>query len=71
VTAVREPPGPPKTITVPPGDCPMSGSIIYMWAVPGSWGEGSVLSCRVVCNEPENGVWPSDHFGVYTELSVS
>ncbi|HZS42104.1 MAG TPA: endonuclease/exonuclease/phosphatase family protein [Polyangia bacterium] len=29
---------------------------------------GEVLASRVVCTEPENGVWPSDHFGVYAEI---
>jgi endonuclease/exonuclease/phosphatase family metal-dependent hydrolase len=31
-------------------------------------GLGLLERCRVVCNEPEDGVWPSDHFGVYAEL---
>jgi endonuclease/exonuclease/phosphatase family metal-dependent hydrolase len=31
-------------------------------------GLGEILRCRVVCDEPEAGVWPSDHFGVYAEL---
>ena len=31
-------------------------------------GVGRVESCRLVCNEPRDGVWPSDHFGVYCEL---
>jgi len=29
---------------------------------------GRVDVCRIVCNDEENGVWPSDHFGVYAEL---
>jgi endonuclease/exonuclease/phosphatase family metal-dependent hydrolase len=37
---------------------------------PGVLGPGAVLSCRVVCDEPVNGVWPSDHFGVYAELGI-
>jgi len=31
-------------------------------------GTGQITHCRVVCNEPKGGVWPSDHFGVYAEL---
>jgi endonuclease/exonuclease/phosphatase family metal-dependent hydrolase len=31
-------------------------------------GVGSVEHCRVVCDEPQDGVWPSDHFGVYAEI---
>jgi len=31
-------------------------------------GVGRVESCRVVCDEPEDGVWPSDHFGVLASL---
>jgi len=33
-------------------------------------GSGFTESCLVVCDEVENGVWPSDHFGVYAELRV-
>ena len=32
-------------------------------------GVGRVLSCRVVGDEPEGSVWPSDHFGVFAELA--
>jgi endonuclease/exonuclease/phosphatase family metal-dependent hydrolase len=31
-------------------------------------GVGQLLDCRVVCNDEKDGVWPSDHFGVYAEL---
>jgi endonuclease/exonuclease/phosphatase family metal-dependent hydrolase len=31
-------------------------------------GVGQLLGCRVVCNDEQDGVWPSDHFGVYAEL---
>jgi endonuclease/exonuclease/phosphatase family metal-dependent hydrolase len=31
-------------------------------------GIGNVESCRVVCNDAVDGVWPSDHFGVFAEL---
>jgi len=31
-------------------------------------GLGHVERCRVVCDEELEGVWPSDHFGVYAEL---
>ena len=29
---------------------------------------GHVVDCRVVGNEPEDGVWPSDHHAVLAEL---
>jgi len=31
-------------------------------------GLGHIEACRVVCDAPEGGVWPTDHFGVYAEL---
>jgi endonuclease/exonuclease/phosphatase family metal-dependent hydrolase len=31
-------------------------------------GLGQLLSCRVVCDDEKDGIWPSDHFGVYAEL---
>lgn len=31
-------------------------------------GVGEVDLCRVVCDAGRDGVWPSDHFGVYAEL---
>ncbi len=31
-------------------------------------GMGRVESCRVVMDDARDGVWPSDHFGVYAEL---
>lgn len=31
-------------------------------------GLGQVLSCHVVCDEARDGIFPSDHFGVYAEL---
>ena len=43
--------------------------IDYIFAgFPRRDGIGQITHCRVVCNEPKNGVWPSDHFGVYAEL---
>lgn len=36
--------------------------------LPGREGLGAIESCRVVCNEEEEGVWPTDHFGVFAEL---
>lgn len=33
-------------------------------------GVGKVTRCRVVCDDESHGVWPSDHFGVYAELST-
>ena len=35
---------------------------------PQPTGVGRVETCRVACHEPRDGVWPSDHFGVYAEL---
>jgi endonuclease/exonuclease/phosphatase family metal-dependent hydrolase len=32
------------------------------------YGVGKVTTCRVVCDEGADGVWPSDHFGVYAEF---
>jgi len=31
-------------------------------------GVGKIETCRVVCNDEVDGVWPSDHFGVYAEV---
>ncbi len=31
-------------------------------------GVGKIEACRVVCDDEVDGVWPSDHFGVYAEL---
>ncbi len=43
--------------------------IDYVFAGPPQRdGLGHVTHCRVVCDEPHDGVWPSDHFGVYAEL---
>jgi endonuclease/exonuclease/phosphatase family metal-dependent hydrolase len=43
--------------------------IDYVFAgFPRRDGIGQITDCRVVCNEPKGGVWPSDHFGVYAEL---
>ena len=43
--------------------------IDYVFAgFPRRNGIGQITHCRVVCNEPKAGVWPSDHFGVYAEL---
>lgn len=36
--------------------------------LPGREGRGAVESCRVVCDEGEDGVWPTDHFAVFAEL---
>lgn len=36
--------------------------------IPGRRGVGAIETCRVVCNEEEAGVWPTDHFGVFAEL---
>jgi endonuclease/exonuclease/phosphatase family metal-dependent hydrolase len=31
-------------------------------------GRGRIESCRVVCDDEKDGVWPTDHFGVFAEL---
>ena len=31
-------------------------------------GLGKIEACRVVCDDEVDGVWPSDHFGVYAEF---
>jgi endonuclease/exonuclease/phosphatase family metal-dependent hydrolase len=36
--------------------------------LPGRSGVGAIESCRVVCDEQEDGVWPTDHFGVFAEF---
>lgn len=33
-------------------------------------GLGEILSCKIVCASEHEGVWPSDHFGVYAELQA-
>jgi len=35
---------------------------------PRTDGLGNIESCRVVCDDEQDGVWPSDHFGVFCEL---
>jgi len=43
--------------------------IDYVFAgYPTREGLGLVEACRVVCDDCVDGVWPSDHFGVYAEL---
>jgi endonuclease/exonuclease/phosphatase family metal-dependent hydrolase len=43
--------------------------IDYVFAgLPRRDGLGQLLRCRVACDEARDGVWPSDHFGVYAEL---
>ena len=31
-------------------------------------GLGQITDCRVVCDDRQDGTWPSDHFGVFAEL---
>ena len=33
-------------------------------------GLGKLLSCKIVCASEHEGVWPSDHFGVYAEIQA-
>jgi endonuclease/exonuclease/phosphatase family metal-dependent hydrolase len=43
--------------------------IDYVFAgLPRRNGMGQLLSCRVVCDDARDGIWPSDHFGVFAEL---
>lgn len=42
--------------------------IDYIFASPPRAGLGVVERCRVVCDDEQDGVWPSDHFGVFAEL---
>lgn len=43
--------------------------IDYIFAGPPRGdGLGRLLRCQVVCDQANDGVWPSDHFGVYAEL---
>jgi endonuclease/exonuclease/phosphatase family metal-dependent hydrolase len=41
---------------------------IFVGPPPQPTGLGNVETCRVVCDDAVDGVWPSDHFGVYAEL---
>jgi endonuclease/exonuclease/phosphatase family metal-dependent hydrolase len=46
--------------------------IDYVFAgFPRRNGVGRILSCQVVCDAEEAGVWPSDHFGVFAELATT
>ena len=46
--------------------------IDYVFAgLPGRAGVGRIEACRVVCNEEEDGCWPTDHFGVLAELTTA
>jgi len=43
--------------------------IDYVFAgTPRRDGLGQITHCRVVCDFEQDGVWPSDHYGVYAEL---
>ncbi len=43
--------------------------IDYVFAgYPTREGVGLLELCQVVCNDEKDGIWPSDHFGVYAEL---
>ncbi len=35
---------------------------------PHHTGLGQITGCRVVCDDVVDGIWPSDHFGVFAEL---
>jgi endonuclease/exonuclease/phosphatase family metal-dependent hydrolase len=38
---------------------------------PSANGVGVLETCRVVCDDEKDGVWPADHFGVYAELRTA
>ena len=38
---------------------------------PDRWHRGEPLSCKVVLDEPRDGVFASDHYGVYTEIRAT
>lgn len=43
--------------------------IDYVFAgFPKQDGVGQIASCEVVCDDENDGVWPSDHFGVFARL---
>jgi endonuclease/exonuclease/phosphatase family metal-dependent hydrolase len=46
--------------------------IDYIFAgFPRRDGLGQIVECRVVCDDTRDGVWPTDHFGVYAELRAA
>lgn len=56
---------------------PMSRAIVgerridYVFTgYPSAAGVGVVQTCAIACNEDEQGIFPSDHYGVYAELST-
>ena len=50
-------------------DTPMDMRLDYVFVGRAVNGLGRIDSCRVVANEAVDGVYPSDHFGVYVELA--
>ncbi|MEX0874746.1 MAG: endonuclease/exonuclease/phosphatase family protein [Actinomycetota bacterium] len=40
----------------------------YPIRIAENFGIGKIEKCRVVCDDEVDGVWPSDHFGLYAEL---
>ena len=49
-----------------------SRRIDYIYARgPASHLRGEPLSCRLALDEPTDGVWPSDHFGVVAEIAAA
>ncbi len=50
-------------------EAPFDARIDYVFVGPaGSAAPGSVERCRLVCDQKRDGVFASDHFGVYAEL---
>lgn len=54
--------------TVLPGKLDLRLDYVFT-ATPWPGAPGRLERCAVVCDEAENGVFPSDHFGVYAELA--
>jgi endonuclease/exonuclease/phosphatase family metal-dependent hydrolase len=40
----------------------------YPILMPDRYGLGKIERCTVVCDDEVDGIWPTDHFGVYAEL---
>lgn len=63
----------PRNPLVRGGEMPLETGrrIDHIMVRSGSHGPAlEVVDCRIVFDEPVNGVWPSDHFGVFAELRL-
>ncbi len=45
--------------------------IDYLYMDPGTHSQTRVIDCEVVLNQPTNGVYPSDHYGVLCRFEIS